>query len=80
MKTGDVFQTAAGGFFQVPFARNWFALIGIMPADKHRIVAKLRNKDHVRPLILAQLTYSSPSNFGTAIRVCSFAYNTSDVG
>ena len=53
----------------MPFARNRFVLIVIMPADKHRIVAKLRNKDHVRPLVLAQLTFSSPFNFGSAIRV-----------
>ncbi|KAH8946232.1 hypothetical protein BDL97_12G083100 [Sphagnum fallax] len=44
---GDLFQTAAGGFFQVPFARNWFYMIGIIPADKHLIVDKLRKKNHV---------------------------------
>ncbi|XP_024403325.1 diacylglycerol O-acyltransferase 2 [Physcomitrium patens] len=44
---GDLFQTAAGGFFYAPFARNWFYMIGIMPASKENIVDKLRNKDHV---------------------------------
>lgn len=44
---GDLFQTAAGGFFNVPIARNWFYIIGIMPASKKDIVDKLRNKDHV---------------------------------
>ncbi|KAG0557820.1 hypothetical protein KC19_11G159300 [Ceratodon purpureus] len=44
---GDLFQTAAGGFFNVPIARNWFYIIGIMPASKKNIVDKLRNKDHV---------------------------------
>lgn len=44
---GDVFQTAAGGFFSAPISRNWFYIIGIMPASKKNIVDKLRNKDHV---------------------------------
>jgi hypothetical protein len=44
---GDLFQTAAGGFFSVPIARNWFYIIGIMPASKKDIVDRLRNKDHV---------------------------------
>jgi len=44
---GDLFQTAAGGFFNVPIIRNWFYMIGAMPADKKNIVEKLRNKDHV---------------------------------
>jgi hypothetical protein len=47
LHAGDLFQTAAGGFFQVPFARNWFYMIGIIPADKHLIVDKLRKKNHV---------------------------------
>lgn len=50
MDTGDLFQTAAGGFFNVPIARNWFYLIGVMPASKKNIVDKLRNKDHVSVL------------------------------
>jgi hypothetical protein len=44
---GDLFQTAAGGFFNLPIFRNWFYLIGAMPASKKNIVDKLRNKDHV---------------------------------
>lgn len=44
---GDLFQTAAGGFFNVPIARNWFYSIGVMPVTKKNIVTKLRNKDHV---------------------------------
>jgi len=44
---GDLFQTAAGGFFSVPIARNWFYMIGAMPVSKKNIVDKLRNKDHV---------------------------------
>jgi len=47
VSAGDLFQTAAGGFFNVPIARNWFYIIGIMPASKKNIVDKLRNKDHV---------------------------------
>ena len=31
----------------MPFARNWFYMIGVMPASKKNIVDKLRNKDHV---------------------------------
>lgn len=44
---GDLFQTAAGGFFNMPIFRNWFYAIGAMPASKQNIVEKLRNKDHV---------------------------------
>ena len=38
----------------MPIARNWFYMIGIMPASKDNIVDKLRNKDHVS--ILAKLS------------------------
>ncbi|KAH9560663.1 hypothetical protein CY35_06G118600 [Sphagnum magellanicum] len=44
---GDLFQAAAGAFFQVPLTRSWFYVLGAMPADKQLIVDKLRKKNHV---------------------------------
>ncbi|CAM6092595.1 unnamed protein product [Calypogeia fissa] len=51
LQKGDLFMTAAGMFFHVPLVRNLFYLLGVIPAGKGDIIAKLRRKDHVTILI-----------------------------
>lgn len=76
LDAGDLFQTAAGGFFNVPIIRNWFYMVGAMPADKKNIVEKLRNKDHVTFCTCFFLFYRCSCWFATLIvkKACHDAF------